>query len=99
MEPISIVIALVVILLPMLTTGFIISKFVVNECPLMERFGFTMAFGSCFIYFIYLGLKNNFHALDLWLIFGVLSGIIVIYMLRYGYGKRFFGWLFASKHE
>lgn len=99
MEPISIFIALLVIFLPMLVTGFVISTFIVKECSLIERFGFSVAFGSCFIYFIYFALKNSISSLNLTVIFGVIGGIILVYIIKYGFGKRFFEWLFAKRRE
>jgi hypothetical protein len=88
-----------VIFLPMLATGFIISTFIVKECSLIERFGFSVTFGSCFIYFIYFILKNSISLLNFGVIFGVIGGIVLIYIIKYGFGKRFFEWLFAKRRE
>jgi hypothetical protein len=99
MEPTNVFIALLVIFFPMLITGFSISKFIIKECTWIERFGFSIAFGSCFIYFIYFILKNGISDLNFGVIFGVIGGIVLIQLINDGSGRKFFGWLFAQRRE
>jgi hypothetical protein len=99
MDPISILTALTVIFSTFLVTGFIISKFLIKECSSMERLGFSMAFGSCFLYFIYFILKNSISLLNLPIVLAVIGAMILIYLIKYGSGKKFFGWLFANRRE
>ena len=99
MEPISIVIAMLIMTITMLSTGFVVSKFIVKECSLQERIAFSVTFGTLFIYLIYLLLKDNLMLLSQTTILAILFVIFGVYFLKHGFGTKIVGWLLTQRRE
>jgi len=98
-EPISIFIALCVILAAILVPGLILSSVIVKNVTVSERFGLGIAFGTVPIFIVYLLVKNNIMLLNLNTVLLAICICSFSWLLTKDGRKRGYRWLFVSGNK
>lgn len=96
MTPVGVFIGLLIMTVSIIVPGFLISKMLVKGCTKLERFGFSLGFGTMTVYIVYLFVKDDIFIFD-WSVIA-LSYIVILgaYIFRKDARDRIFSWFLTD---